>query len=1121
MGQIVQRQKRVEALKLLNNAIVTSRLYPPDAPQVGTAVERGYKGLKVLLRDQGPLRFSLKNDWPWLGDEPLDQETLDAFPNLVVYRQLRQLGLPQMLLGAEMDRFAFGQILLVFNTPQEKAKKAGGGLAYITGLGLSGFFPEDGGEAGQKSGSEEGEARKRKLVKAKPELLACLFGRDQRPAVEAELRKQLAATESGVDLLAAAIGHVLQDILKKGVNAASPHFPTLIEGVAARLGDNDSRAIVTSLARVLVDYLREPALSVLLSQHYPSGLGERLYEALVSALSTESLGRIYVLFREQIARERLAGGDASPRMAHLGAAFKRLMSTTKGKQYLSSERAKAIIHEGEASRRAQRIETGIRLLLQGRLEVLRSEELLQALPEAIAARLAAASPAPQEAETLLARFIDYLPGNEAGESPYLVLVRLGEMLLAADRRQAIDTFLPLLADLLKRAILSEESVHKVVTFLHQLMQASWERGENARGDAILALFHGVRSGKIGRSPLLQAVVGTVQDKGIQRPKLPELLAEYLASPLDEEVGRRLAQQGPVALRFLVESLINTEDMDDRMRIIDLLIDHVAFLTPIILERLGEHMPWYGKRNLLKLLGEAGRDEDAEHALPYLRHEDFRVQREAFVCLYKIGGKRRKKLFLDALSDSSELIKLQIIEALGGLCDQEVATRLCELLLDNQQFSEKFRGEIVLQLLETLGRSGTSAAYNGVETFIENQGQRGFKKLPEQVWGAAARALENLDSDLQEQRRKHLHAGQLRKSAMKQAARLQNLGKEQRVITGLAQEQTVRALLAQGDREGARQQLLRLVEKTARTRNFVQAESLREWLIEIDPTAFKEIIEVAEIIDREKLAAIDQGHLEIWAKLYERLTSDEFAALYHSQKHKQYRDGEVIVGQGAMQTSLFFINRGRVKLYFDERGHEVLVKTLGPGEIFGAGSFFNASVWTLSVAAVGTADISTLKLDRLGEWNEQFPGLEGKLREFCADFERVEDLVRDGGWDRRAQERLPISGRVSTTMLDERGQSLGINAMVELCDISLGGMCFQQRISRKENIRLLLGRKVQVRMPVGEKPGEFVSLSGDVLAVRGVHLVESDYSVHVRFDQPLEGARLREIHKAVGAQGWAA
>ena len=380
MGQIVQRQKRVEALKLLNNAIVTSRLYPPDAPQVGTAVERGYKGLKVLLRDQGPLRFSLKNDWPWLGDEPLDQETLDAFPNLVVYRQLRQLGLPQMLLGAEMDRFAFGQILLVFNTPQEKAKKAGGGLAYITGLGLSGFFPEDGGEAGQKSGSEEGEARKRKLVKAKPELLACLFGRDQRPAVEAELRKQLAATESGVDLLAAAIGHVLQDILKKGVNAASPHFPTLIEGVAARLGDNDSRAIVTSLARVLVDYLREPALSVLLSQHYPSGLGERLYEALVSALSTESLGRIYVLFREQIARERLAGGDASPRMAHLGAAFKRLMSTTKGKQYLSSERAKAIIHEGEASRRAQRIETGIRLLLQGRLEVLRSEELLQALP---------------------------------------------------------------------------------------------------------------------------------------------------------------------------------------------------------------------------------------------------------------------------------------------------------------------------------------------------------------------------------------------------------------------------------------------------------------------------------------------------------------------------------------------------------------------------------------------------------------------------------------------------------------------------------------------------------------------------------------------------------------------
>lgn len=1120
MGQIVQRQKHVEALKLLNNAVVTSRLYPPEAPQVGTAVERGYKGLKNFLREHGPLRFHLKNDWPWLGDEPLDQESLDSFPNLVVYRQLRQLGLPQLLLGPEMDRFAFGQILSVFNTSPDKAKRAGGGPAYITGLGLAGFFPEESTEAGHRVSAEEtATGKKRKLVKARPELLACLYGRDRRPQIEAELNDQLASIATAVDLLAAAIGHILQTILKNGVNTSSPYFPAMIREAEARLGQANRQGIVKGLAGVLVDNLREPAISVLLSQQYPPGLGENLYDALITSLSADNIGKIFVLFREQIARERVVGGDSTPQMAYLGTAFKKLMETAKGRQFLSNERAKAIIHEGETQRRKRRIDTGLGALLQGRREVLRSEELLQALPGAVVDRLQ--SRQGDEAQTLVARFADHLRENSVAETAYLAAVALGEALLVADQRQMIDEFLPALFEIVKKAALSQEGAEAVIGFLHQLMQTSWDFGENSRGDAILALFYGVRSAQLGKSDWLRAMVGTIQDKGIQRNKLPGLLAECLSSPQDEVVGRRLAQQGPVAQRFLVEALINTEDMDDRIRIIDLLTDYSSLLTPIILERLPEHMPWYGKRNLLKLLGEAGREEDAEHALPYLRHEDFRVQREAFLCLYKIGGKNRRKLFLSALHDSSELIKLQLIEALAAFCDQEAASQLAELLLDCEQFSEKNRTEMVLQLLETLGRSGTSAAHKGVETFLQSRGQRGFKKLPEHVWQAADKALQHLESELQEQRRKHLQAGQLRKSAMKQAAKLQAIGKEQRVITGLPQEQAVRALLANGDKEGAKQQLVRLVERTARARNFGQAESYREWLVEIDATAFREIIEVAEIIDREKMAAIDKGHLEIWSKLYEALSSEEFSTVYHAQKHKQYRGGEVIVGQGAMQTALYFINRGKVKLYYDNMGKEVILKTMGPGEIFGAGCFFNASVWTISVAAVGTSDISSLKLDNLREWSEDHPGLESKLQDFCAKFEKLEEHIEKGARDRRAQERFKLGGRVATTLVDERGQSLGINATVELSDLSSGGISYLVRISKKENARLLLGRKVQVKMPIGEIPGEFVVLQGDILAVRSLYAVESDYSVHVRFDRPLAPNTLRDLLKASASQGWAA
>ena len=74
-------------------------------------------------------------------------------------------------------------------------------------------------------------------------------------------------------------------------------------------------------------------------------------------------------------------------------------------------------------------------------------------------------------------------------------------------------------------------------------------------------------------------------------------------------------QGPVVVRFLVESLINADNAADRLKIIDLLTYSPDYLPSLVHERLQEHMVWYGKRNLIKLLGETGTEEDAKILLP--------------------------------------------------------------------------------------------------------------------------------------------------------------------------------------------------------------------------------------------------------------------------------------------------------------------------------------------------------------------------------------------------------------------------------------------------------------------------------------------------------------------------
>ncbi len=1119
MGQIVQQGKSIDALKLLNNAIVTSRLYPPEAPQVSQAVERGYKGLKLFLREQGPLLFSFQDDAPCVCEQPLDQETLDAFPNLVVFRQLRLLGLAQLRIGADMDRFAFGQILYVFNSPIEKVKKAGGGVVFITGLGLASYFSDEQETSPRQKLDTSGpvESRSRKLVKVRPELLACLCGKDMRPTIQTELTTRLATAESAIDLLAAGVGHILQDILKKGMLIASPLFSAMLKGAEMQLGETEGRQVALGLARILVENLREPALCVLLSQEYPEGFGENFYDGLIGYLTTENLSPVFIFFREQLAKARLVGGDTSPRVELLEKAMFRIMNTGKGKQFLGAEKARALIYEGEVERKKRRLAAGIEGLLQGNLGAMKSEELVHYLPVAITEKLQSKSD--NDAETLIKRIAAYLhqEGKMVGDAVFLSITTIGEKFVAEGRLALIDFFLEPLMAVLREGVLEEPVFEKIINFLHQTMQASWDCGDNRRGDVILTLFSMIRSGQLSRPANLKGIISKIQDRGIQRSKLPTLLAECLASPLDEVLSCRLVLQGPVAVRFLIESLINTEDIDDRMKIIDLLTTNTSFLAPIILERLPEHMPWYGKRNLLKLLGEAGREEDAEGVLPYLKHEDFRVQREAFLCLYKIGGKSRKKLFLAALNDSSELIKVQIIDAFSSFCDHEVAAQLSELLRTSDTLSDKNRTDILLQLLETLGRCANPTALKGVESFLQSRGQRVTKKIPDHVWLAAEKAASHLENDLQESRKKYQQAGQLRKNALKQVAKLGKVTKDQRIVTGLSQEQLIRTLLAQGDTSAAKEKLIELIENSVRMRKFAQAENLREWLIEIDPTAFSQIIKVAEIIEREKLAAIDKSHLEIWNSLYECLTSGEFSALYHAQKHRKYLDGEVIVSQGAMQTALFFINGGKVKLYFEDTGKEILVKTMGSGEIFGAGAFFDASIWTISVASVGSSQISTLRLDKLREWSEEFPGLESKLQNFCSKFEKIDEFIRGSSRDRRTQERHKISGRVNTLLVDNSGHSIGASVMVELLDISLGGISYQVRISKKEDARTLLGRKVQVRLPSGDKPGEFTMIVGDILAVRSINAVENDYSVHVKFNVALDNGKLHEILKAASRE----
>ncbi|MEW6520476.1 MAG: cyclic nucleotide-binding domain-containing protein [Thermodesulfobacteriota bacterium] len=320
------------------------------------------------------------------------------------------------------------------------------------------------------------------------------------------------------------------------------------------------------------------------------------------------------------------------------------------------------------------------------------------------------------------------------------------------------------------------------------------------------------------------------------------------------------------------------------------------------------------------------------------------------------------------------------------------------------------------------------------------------------------------------------------------------------------EEQIFQLAAQGDTTAAKTQLFELVVACAKKKDFYNAERLRERMYEIDPMALLEIIQSGDIIEQEKKGAISRDHVEIWTNLLQSLSSEEFNAIYHEMEERTYQPEEIIVAQGAKNDELFFITHGSVRVTYAGGGKEFFFKNMGKGEIVGE-NFFNPSVWTVSLTARQQTGISVLKLASLARLEQKIPGIESKLIDFYNRSSDIYAEMKKKGMDRRVHERYRKEGKIQLLIVDDKEKVLSA-FKGDLTDISLGGLSFYVRITNKENVRLLLGRNIKVIIPVTNLP-EAV-LRGMVLGVQASDLVNSDYSVHVKFTAELERHQLTSL-----------
>ncbi|MFH1953676.1 MAG: cyclic nucleotide-binding domain-containing protein [Pseudomonadota bacterium] len=313
---------------------------------------------------------------------------------------------------------------------------------------------------------------------------------------------------------------------------------------------------------------------------------------------------------------------------------------------------------------------------------------------------------------------------------------------------------------------------------------------------------------------------------------------------------------------------------------------------------------------------------------------------------------------------------------------------------------------------------------------------------------------------------------------------------------------------QGDSKSAVKILFDLIVKYAKEKEFSKADMLRERLLEVDPVALTEIIKSGEIIEEEKSGAMDKGHRDLWTNLYDSLSKEESNALYYAMKSAAFGPDQSIIRQGDLNSSIYFVDEGQLKTVFHKEGEAFLIKELKPGDIAGDDSFFSITVCTTSVISLSHARLSFLEKEVLKKWENEFPSLEAKVKDYCLGFEKISDLLEEKGLDRRSYERVKMSVKCSIRPVDDSGVPVEKPMTGTLVDISEGGLAFYIKISKDKAATLLLGPKLNVRciLPAGELQRQ-IDQNGTVVGAQH-HFY--DYCINVKFDKLLDKKIIEEI-----------
>ncbi len=1132
------QKKAIDAIIVMNVAVTNIRLYPPTSAIIRNSIDRVHHILKEILAHEDSVVFAVsesESNYIICGQVFSEGDQKKYPPVVSFFEMMLKLNVKNITFEQDLGREEVKTFLEIVSKSPEDIEKEGGLETVTENANLSHIIMDQ---------------RVYIVVDREQKIVANIEIRDQdiikyvsgeKAFSEDALQKirEMAQDPDWIQqVFHAGMAYIMKQKRSKPYEKLSEVIFHMIRTLD-EITDNEHREMISKkLSRSIAD-MDEEMLAMILTQDTDS-VDQKLFNHVIDLLDDKKFEKLAFTFKrlaEKQAGQSDEADSGQPDSVSLAHDF--MMNSLKGR-HLQEHIGKRIALEKERKeQQMQVLKTGLSSILKGDEMPFLDKTVMTPLPDYTEQLFIAGKN--QTAEAIIMRLADGLfnDDREIRDNVSEALSHISRILIRQNHTDIMIRMLTHCLNWIRNEDTFSPAYERMCIQLQELAVNLIDGNWFGECVPILETFHHILYGNIAKVHEIQDLAGDML-KEIARDRITDLLLDRIKTNEKnkrEAATRCLTLMGEAAIERLLSILQDSRDMTERVRILQVVAE-IGQAPRILSEKIAKGGPWYYLRNLILMLGKVGNEDHLPVLIPLLQHEDFRVQRETLNSVFNIGGKYRGDLLLSILDSAEERLKLAIVDMLGALKYENAVPILMELLETKAFFSAKISDKLKEKVCTALGRIRSGQAVPALQEIVERRGIL-KKAYPENVKKAAAEALMRIQSSEQagkEDREKLA-------TEAEEKVRAEMLSAMEDFSEAEMQEPPSGAKDSGGDKSAGRNDdtleetvvtmLFDSIVKYAKEKNFEKAEELHRQLTETDSMAITEIIRAREIIDQEKKedAEIGQDHLQIWSELYDSLTPDEASALYYAMEEAVYESDEIIFRQGERNHRLWFIREGELKLVFRQGARESLLKILEKGDIVGEDTFFTLSHCTTSLVSLSRAKLNYLESSVLEKWENDFPALESKLHDYCLRLERIHDIIRGRGLERRTQKRFSLNGTVSVNIISSSGAATGKVFKGSLSDISEGGICFCIRTSSRKKISPLLGRNLEmsfsfplslvqeldmgIKFP-GNNSGIPVSLTGTVIGIS--YHYENDYSTHIRFETTLSDILLRGLEKFLASGG---